>query len=261
MLPALAACDTKFKPGAESIFEAVQFGPTPGELAAMAIDPYDANNRCVGTQGLAGESWASAPVYVKLFRDNLKDPDPSVRAAAAHGLGAHGEPSDATDLAAALNDPDPIVRLEAARALQRIHNEAVVGQLIAATRQPDQSGPAHASDTEAQIRAESAIALGQYAQGRVLQALMESLDDSELLVNQAALRSLRTLTGQDFGFDRGAWADWASRTEHASGNLFAGRTEYRYPAFHREMRWYEYLPLVPGPPNEVAAPPAGMPRS
>jgi hypothetical protein len=258
---ALAGCNANLKPGAESIFEAVQVGPTPGELAAMAVDPYDANNRCVGTLGLAGESWASAPVYIKLFEDNLRDPDPSVRAAAARGLGDHGEPQHAPELAAALGDRDVIVRLEAARALQRIHNPAAIDALIDASRDPDTVGPRAASEREAAVRTEAAIALAQYAAPRVLQALMTGLDDSELSVNQACRDSLRTLTGQDFGFDRTAWVDWYERTEQAGGDLFAGRGEYRYPAFHRPTRWYEYLPLVPPPPNEASAPPAGMPRS
>lgn len=252
----LAGCETNFRPGAESIFEAIDTGPTPGELAVMALDPYDPNNRFVGTLGLAAEPFASDPLYVRLFEDNLKDPDPNVRAAAARGLGNHGEPRHALALAAALKDRDRVVRLEVARALQRIHNPEVVPALMAAMREPDPARPRDDAEPEAAVRAEAATALGQYAEARVLQALMAGLDDTELAVNRAALNSLRILTGQDFGLSRAAWVDWVGRTEAP----FAGRGIYMYPVFNRPQKWYEYLPFVPRPPNEVAAPPAGMPR-
>jgi HEAT repeat protein len=254
---ALCGCDVNFKPGAESILDAVKTGPTPGEMAKMAIDPYDANARCMGTLGLAAESFASDPLYIKLFEDNLKDPDPSVRAAAARGLGTHGEPANAAALAEALSDKDRVVRLEAARGLQRIHNESVVDALTAAMKAPDPAHPREGGEPEVAVRAEAALALGQYAQTRVLETLMTGLDDPDLAVNEASLSSLRVLTGQDFGYDHGAWVDWRARTQ----DYFAGRGQYVYPYFHRDQRWYEYLPLVPGPPNETAGTPAGMPRS
>jgi hypothetical protein len=32
-----------------------------------------------------------------------------------------------------------------------------------------------------------------------------------------------------------------------------------YPVFYRDKTFIEYLPFVSGPPNEIAATPAGMP--
>jgi hypothetical protein len=257
----LAGCELQVKPGAESIFEA--FGPqlSPTQLAEMAMDPYDPNSRARGTIGLANAHFANQPIYLRLFEDNIDDPDPAVRSAAARGLANHGEPRHTPLLTAALSDGDPMVRLEAARGLQRLHDPAAVTPLLVALRAPEAPDPRTGAapgpgEPEPEIRAEAADALGQYAEMRVLHALVAALDDADLAVNRRALDSLRTLTGQDLGVDRGAWADWLTRAT----DPFAGRQLYTYPVFRRRLRLYEYIPFVPKPQNETAAPPAGIPR-
>jgi HEAT repeat protein len=255
----LPACDLNLRPGAESIFEAFDARRSPPELAAMAIDQYDANNRYIGTLGLATMPFASEPLYIRLFVDNIRDDDPAVRGAAARGLANHGRPEHAPLLVAAMKDQDRGVRVEAARGLQRLHNPAAIDGLLVSMREPLMPRAGRAvlpGESDAEVRAEAAWALGQYPQNRVLQALISGLDDSDLSVNRSALIALRTLTGEDFGYSRGAWLEWLSRTR----DPFAGRGEYNYPVFHRRHRLYEYLPFVPEPPNEIAAPPAGMPR-
>jgi hypothetical protein len=261
ILAALGGCEMKLKPGAEGLLDALNSLPEPSEMAAQAIDKYDANNRYIGTLGLATQNYANEPVYIRLFCDNINDKDPAVRAAAARGLANHGEPSHVPLLIKALKDENVNVRLEAARGLQRLYNEEAVAPLIEATREPvlrdpGDRTPPEPSEPDAEVRAQAAQALGQYAQARVLQALIACLDDSDLAVNRNALASLRTLTGQDFGLDRSAWVEWSGRTQAP----FAGRRLYIFPAFSRAKRWYEYLPFVPRPPNEAAAPPVGLPR-
>ena len=255
LLP-LAGCDMNLRPGSESLIEAMGGTYTPGEMAQMAINPYDANDRYMGTLSLANENFANEPPYIKLFEDNLNDPEPSVRAAAARGLANHGEPVHAALLVKTLNDPDKLVRLEAARGLQRLHESGAIDPLIRAMREPDPRNLKEPAEAEAYVRTEAAMALGQYPEKRVVQALIAGLDDSELAVNRASLDSLRILTGQDFGLDRGAWADWAAR----STDPFAAQGIYTYPVFERDLRWFEHVPFVPKPRNEVAAPPAGLPR-
>jgi hypothetical protein len=230
-------------------------GPRPAELARMAMNDYDPNARYIGTFGLANAYFASDPVYLALFEDNADDDDPSVRAAAIRGLANHGEPVHVPILVTALADPDRYVRIEAARGLQRLHNPVAIDALVAATRAPGDS-PLPTDETEAEVRAEAAVALGQYAEGRVVEALIAALRDESLAVNAAARASLRTLTGQDFGLDHPAWVAWRG----GAPDLFAARTEYTYPAFSRAKFWYEYLPFIPRPPNETPGPPAGMPR-
>lgn len=249
-------CELNLRPGAQSLLEGFNTQASPGELAAMALDPYDPNRRYLGTLGLANEPFANQPVYIRLFLDNAKDQDPLVRSAAIRGLGTHGSAEHVPVIAAALADAVPTVRVEAARALQRVHNRDAVPALLVAMREPE-AGRRLPSEPEAAVRAEAAHALGQYAEPRVLEALVAGLDDTDLSVNRSALASLRTLTGQDFGLDRTAWLGWIRQTQ----DPFRARSVYTYPVFNRRKRAYEFIPLVPPPPNEVVGTPAGLPRS
>lgn len=244
----LAACENPLhmKPGAKSVLESVE-AVTPAEAAEMALDPYDADRRYRGLQLLGTATWAGDPVYVRLFESRLDDTDPGVRGVAVRALGAHGSPEHAARIAGMLGkDADPGVRLECGRALQRLHNPAAVDPLLAAIDRQQ--------EPEATVRAAAARALGQYAQARVVEKLIASLADESLAVNAATASSLRTLTGQDFGYDRTAWQAWYKGTK----DLFAARSAYVYEGFHRDRKWWEYLPFIPPPPHEPSAMPAGL---
>lgn len=132
----LAGCEGA-RPGATSILDIIRNEAPPAELAAMALDPYDANRRYLGTIGLASAPFAREPLYLKLFVDNAADADPLVRQAAMRGLAIHGRPEHVPLLLKGLNDAEVEVRLEAARGLQRIHDPAAVSPLLAAAREPE----------------------------------------------------------------------------------------------------------------------------
>jgi hypothetical protein len=242
----LAACDTTgMKRGTDSVLD-LWAEPSTGESVEMAMDKYDADQRYRGTLLLSTKPFAGEELYMRLFTDNSKDKDPGVRTAATRAIANHGGPEHVGILIERLTDEDRLVRIEAARGLQRIHSTSAVDALIKSMSGEVEAEPA--------VRSEVADALGQYAQGKVVEALIASLDDSNLAVNSRSLSSLKTLTGQDYGFDRRAWLDWYNATDKP----FAARSVYTFPAFHREKTLIEYLPFVPLPPNEASMPPAGM---
>lgn len=243
----LSGCElSELRPGAQSILELSQ-PPSPQEAAEWAIDPYDANNRYRGTLLLANAPFAGEDVYLRLFEDNIDDADPGVRAAACRALANHGNASHVPLLTGALKDAEIGVRVEAARGLQRVYSVDAIDPLIKAL--------SPAEEPEYAVRAEAACALGQYRETRVAEALIAALDDRHLAVNRATLDSLRVLTGQDLGYERRDWVVWFNETQAP----FAMGGVYVYPVFSRSKFWYEHLPFVPPPPNEVAGTPAGMP--
>ena len=241
--------------GAESILEVFQ--PTsPTEAADWFLNSKDDDKRYRGAVLLAN-AWfvGENPAYLEAFKDYLlTDPDPSIRAVCARGLGNNAGPEYAPALARAMREDDVVeVREEAARALQRIHSTEVVRPLVDASREPDPRLVGRPSEPEAAVRVEAVVALGQYEDPYVVEVLIDALDDSSLVVNRAAIQSLKTLTGQDFGYDAAQWTRW----QREASDLFAAGDVYEYPVFTRSKDWWEFIPFVPQPPNETPATPAG----
>jgi hypothetical protein len=235
-----------------SIFAAFSL-PTPAEAARFAVDPYDANKRIVGLALLSNAPFGGDEVYLKVYRMALgappaekPDSDAGVQAVAARALSLHGTGEDALLVLPLLENSDRRVRTDAVRSLQRLHNPKAIDGLI------KRSSALTEEDVDA--RAESVTALAQYAEPRVLQALLAALSDDSLVVNRAATYSLTTLTGQTLGDDPRAWLDWLSKTRAP----FEKRRQYVYPHFERDRFWYEYIPFIPPPPNEQPGIPAGM---
>jgi len=229
----------------ESILTVVS-PPSPAEAAAWAADPYDSDKRLRGMALLANAPFGGEAPYLRVYEQRLTDEDANVRATAVRAISLHGGPEHVPALIERLHDESTTVRQAAAYALQRLHNPVAVDPLLTATDP--------ANEPDAAVRAAAAIALGQYAQPRVVQGLIAALRDRRLTVNHAARKSLQVLTGQDFGYRIAAWLEWSDQAD----DLFAGRGTYVYPVFRREPRlWELFLPWT-APPNEVAAHPAGM---
>lgn len=223
--------------------------PTALDAVQMMTDEYNADNRFRGLSIIANASYGGEDAYVQWYEVALQDEDPAVRTAAVRALGRHGEPRHVPMIVALSDDPDPALRWEVVRTLQRLHHEDAIGALMERMR--------FKSEAEADVRAGAATALGQYAQPRVLDGLIQALDDRELIVNRAALKSLVTLTGQDFGYDVRGWIVWKEN----AADVFAARGDYRYPAFHRDAEWWEVIVPWLDPPNEVEEAPVGMASS
>jgi hypothetical protein len=222
---------------------------TPRQAAEFALDQNDADKRREGIVLLSNAHFGGEPVYVDLYREYVRfDADPMVRAAAISGLARFGEPADARFIAPHLRDANMHVRWAAAKGLQRLHDPEVAPDLIRTTFDVEET---------ADVRSAAAIALGQYPQGTVVQALIAALSAPELSVNMAAAESLHTLTGRDFGLDGRAWFEWSRRSE-SDGGLFAGRVQYYYPTYSRNLSWLEHLAFWSKPTFEPPGQPAGL---
>jgi hypothetical protein len=232
----------------ESVLAPIFKQPTEFDAVIWANDEYDSDKRARGTALLAFSPYGDDPKYVNyLYRRYLTDKDANVRTVAAVAMGLHGTPDDVPQIVPLLRDSDKHVRKATARALQRLHNSVAIDPLMDAID--------GAKEPEWDVRAEAADALGQYPENKVLQKLIATLDDEQLIVNQTTVRSLKTLTGQDLGVDRRAWAKWVRDAK----DPFAARMAYVYPAYSRDKTWLEYIPFIPNPPNEIASTPVGMP--
>jgi HEAT repeats len=225
----VAGCDT-ISSDFESLTEAFN-PPTPAEAATWAVDTSNPENQRRGIALLASAPWGGAEPYQKLYRLYVEEPtDPLVRSFALRALGRHGDASDAKLVARELNSPFRLVRLEAAKALQRLHDPEVADAMW--KKLIDQV-------EDAEIRTELAVGLGQYPSDAVFQALVAAVDHRELAVNLAALDSLQSMTGQDFGMSQKAWLDWRSSVDATS----AFRTDERFlfPTFQRDKGFFDYL--------------------
>lgn len=231
--------------GCESeLFTPEPYRPTPAQAARDVFNPEDPDIRRKAVLVLSGARFGNESPYVQTYRTLLTDPDPTVRAAALRALGRHGEPTDAPAIAAQLKNPAKNVRWEAAVALQRLHHPPVVPALIQAMNQDDHP----------HVRQVCADALGQYAESRVLQALVGALNDRNFSVAWQASQSLELLTGRDFNLDGGRWLDWLNQTP----NPFADRRPYLFTVFVRPPDLFDNLQFWKPYPKPTPVPPRGL---
>lgn len=232
-------------------------GPSPQEAAAWMIDAYDADKRYRGTLLIANALGRRAAIPLHLPRQTQPRNEARVRALALRRRPIGPPPPSVASRSTARPKMSPS---SSRRSNPRTNTSA--GNASAHCKDsttPSRSGRSSSASTRAKrtipISAPTPQQpLGQYAENRVLDGLFAALNDRDLAVNTAALNSLRTLTGQDLGFNRRQWVVWAGQTEAH----FAGRTPYEYPVFHRDPGILEIIVPWMHVPNEVAAAPVGM---
>ena len=225
---------------------------SPTQAAMEAMDPHDPDKRRMGTLDLANAPFGGSELYVKLYRERVRtEQDPIVLAVAIKALARHGSSEDALLIAPYLKSDQLHVRWEAAKGLQRLHNESVVGPLLVTLNNEEES--------QSDVRTEAALALGQYPQTRVFHGLVRALDAPELAVNLAALKSLESITGQDFGMDSSAWLSWYEAADGQAGeDPFENRVDYLYPTYTRDDSFLETLAFWYSRYEEKPASPAGL---
>lgn len=217
--------------------------PSPQQAAEWMFHP-EAEKRRTGILLIANSSFGGEEPYLAVYREAVTDVDTMVRGVAASALGLHGTGEDALLVAPLLTGDSKMERWQAAEALQRLHNPAVAPDLIDVLL----------TDEDPDVRAAAAVALGQYAQTDVADALILALDDRSLLVNREARRALRTLTGEDFGLEPQPWRQWYA----AADAPFAQQQTYYYPVYRRDHTMLEKLVPINRPAFEDPGLPAGV---
>jgi HEAT repeat protein len=165
---------------------------------------------------------------VDALLQTIEDPDPRVRAAAAIALGSLRHPIVAQRLMDAYASTPPDRQSHLIYAMSQINDIIVVPFLI------EQYASANADtraaivlalgklrdaraielllkavqDEDEIVRANAAFGLGAFYTEPVMSTLLFALDDSVEGVRNAAVESLRALSGLDFGQDKQKWNDW-----------------------------------------------------
>ena len=202
--------------------------PSGAQVGTWATDFTNPEEQQKGLVLLGMATWGGGEEYLKLYRTCIEGPwDPLVKAAAIRSLGIHGEPEDATLIAEQLTNEVEYIRLEAAKSLQRLHNDDV----------SDDIWRRLVLETDSSVKVELAIALGQYPNDGVFQALLQALEMRELAVNLAAWDSLRYLTGQNHGSNSRDWIAWYETTK----SPFAEKEVYLYPVYTRPLGFFDKI--------------------
>lgn len=182
---------------------------------------------------------------VPWLRERLGDPEPDVRARAAHALGQIGDPDSGAALEIVLEDPEWPVRAMAAKAIGRVRHMAAIPALCRALR-----------DREWWVRANASEALK--LMGPVgLEVLEKMLEDQDVFARHQAVFVLQETGHLDRQVDRLDSTDRAERA-FAEGYIHrfvqagqVGRLRELAQTHAREPVRRALASLIP-PPQEAA---------
>ena len=172
----------------------------PSEAARLMEDSASADNRWRGINELVQYSFARRPPYTDRYRQiGLLDPDPIVRAVAIRALNRSRDKSSTGVWQQALSDSSPMVRLEAAKAFVHIPDSEAAPKLgkMLSDHEEDRN-----------VRIATADALQHYRTVPTARVLSVALADRDFAVAWQSRRSLRILTGRDYGYDQAAWLEY-----------------------------------------------------
>lgn len=172
-------------------------GDRPGSAARDMEDSDSADRRRDGINRLMTYDFASGPIYTRRYRQIAQfDPDATVRATAVRAANRARDPKAPPIFVRALSDKSDMVRLEGAKGLVHQPDPTAVAPLLSLMADREESR---------EVRIACADALKHYRTPPVARALIASLNDRDFSIAWQARRSLRYLTGRDYGYNDGAW--------------------------------------------------------
>jgi len=123
------------------------------------------------------------------------DENPMIRAASVRVLGEIASIAALAGIQDAAVDPDPLVRIAASEAFGRradSESAAALSHLLA-------------NDEDSEVRLSAVAALGNCPEQQAIQALTLALDDSNTAIQNRAVQSLKSSTGQPLGDNIAVW--------------------------------------------------------
>jgi hypothetical protein len=177
----------------------------PSDAAREMEDASSADNRRTGIYELVKYPFAQHPPYTNRYRQiALYDEDPLVRAAAVRALNICRDRDSTGIWEQALSDKSPLVRLEAAKALVHIPDPDAAPTLLSMLQNREENRD---------VRIACADALQNDRTLSVARSLSTELGEREFGVAWQSRRSLRVLTGRDYGYDQAAWLEYIAGPE------------------------------------------------
>ena len=139
----------------------------------------------------------------QLARQIQIEPDPFVREIIIETIANFRTPLAQQVLQAGLRDEEPAVRIASCRALGAQADPGAVTNLERTLR----------GDNDQDVRLAAAGSLGRIKTPDSIQALAIALEDRDPALQFVAVESLKSVSGQDFGGDVGAWRQYATRKD------------------------------------------------
>jgi HEAT repeat protein len=138
----------------------------------------------------------------QLARQMQVEPDPLVRQAVAGAIAEYHTPMAQQVLEAGLADENDAVRVACCRALGR---RAAAGISDPGSNSVAGLTNVMRSDKEMDVRLAAAEALGNIKSPEAIQALAFALDDRDPAMQYVGVKSMKSITGKDYGPDVNAW--------------------------------------------------------
>ncbi len=129
----------------------------------------------------------------------------ATRAIICRTLGMLGKPVARQVILTATNDEDPLVRAEACRALGRV-GRPEDGTILARIMILDNGS------IESRVAAVESLGDLKSTDRRIYELLVQGMEDPQPAVRVACLKSLRAISGKDFGVDPLAWKKFVDDT-------------------------------------------------
>lgn len=168
----------------------------PGAVDALVatLKKKDSAIRAGACQALGLGKRASARADLEKL---VKEKDWIARARASEALGRIGDAGAVPSLLPALKDPEVEVRIAAADALGALGDESAGPALIAAL-----------TEKEWRLRASAIAALARVRTRDAIEPLVKIVSGDEGRLIDDAARTLKALSGRDFGRDGAQWVRW-----------------------------------------------------